>query len=89
MFNHKKNISMETLFNEIQEIIKKYAFDKKLVEAATEQSRIIADLKINSARVVDIVLDIEEKYDIEIDDKSISKIITIQDAINVIKAKQA
>lgn len=78
---------MENLFAEIQEIIKKYAFDKKLVEQATEDSRIIADLKINSARVVDIVLDIEEKYDIEIDDKSINKIISIQDAMNVIKTK--
>lgn len=78
---------MENLFAEIQEIIKKYAFDKKLVEQATESSRIIADLKINSARVVDIVLDIEEKYDIEIDDKSINKIISIQDAMNVIKTK--
>lgn len=79
---------MENLFNEVKEIIKKYAFDKKLVDASTEQSKIIVDLKINSARVVDIVLDIEEKYDIEIDDKSIGKIITIQDVINVIKSKR-
>jgi acyl carrier protein len=79
---------METLFAEIKEIIRKYAFDKKLVDDAKESSRIIADLKINSARVVDIVLDIEEKYDIEIDDKSINKIITIQDAMNVISQKQ-
>jgi acyl carrier protein len=78
---------MNDFFNEVKEIIRKYAFDKALVENASESSKIIADLRINSARIVDIVLDIEEKYDIEIDDKSLEKIITIQDAINIIKVK--
>jgi len=78
---------MNKLFDEIKEIIRKYAFDKVLVNNANENSRIIADLRINSARVVDIVLDIEEKYNIEIDDKSLEKIITIKDAIDIISSK--
>jgi len=78
---------MNKLFDEIKEIIRKYAFDKLLVDNANENSRIIADLRINSARVVDIVLDIEEKYNIEIDDKSLEKIITIKDAIDIITSK--
>ncbi|PIY03545.1 MAG: acyl carrier protein [Bacteroidetes bacterium CG_4_10_14_3_um_filter_31_20] len=78
---------MNKLFDEIKEIIRKYAFDKLLVDNANENSRIIADLRINSARVVDIVLDIEEKYNIEIDDKSLEKIITIKDAIDIISSK--
>jgi len=75
------------LFDEIKEIIRKYAFDKALVENANENSKIIIDLRINSARVVDIVLDIEEKYNIEIDNKSLDKIITIKDAMNIITSK--
>ena len=78
---------MNKLFDEIKEIIRKYAFDKALVENANENSKIIIDLRINSARVVDIVLDIEEKYNIEIDDKSLEKIITIKDAIDIISSK--
>jgi len=78
---------MNKLFDEIKEIIRKYAFDKVLVDNANENSRIIADLRINSARVVDIALDIEEKYNIEIDDKSLEKIITIKDAIDIISSK--
>ena len=78
---------MNKLFDEIKEIIRKYAFDKLLVDNANENSRIIADLRINSARVVDIALDIEEKYNIEIDDKSLEKIITIKDAIDIISSK--
>ena len=78
---------MNKLFDEIKEIIRKYAFDKALVENANENSKIIIDLRINSARVVDIVLDIEEKYNIEIDNKSLDKIITIKDAMNIITSK--
>ncbi|OFX34905.1 MAG: hypothetical protein A2X08_01925 [Bacteroidetes bacterium GWA2_32_17] len=78
---------MNKLFDEIKEIIRKYAFDKALVENANENSKIIIDLRINSARVVDIVLDIEEKYNIEIDNKSLEKIITIKDAMDIITSK--
>ena len=78
---------MNKLFDEIKEIIRKYAFDKLLVDNANENSRIIADLRINSARVVDIALDIEEKYNIEIDNKSLEKIITIKDAMDIITSK--
>lgn len=78
---------MNKLFEEVKDIIKKYAFDKTLVDKAEENSRIIADLRINSARIVDIVLDIEEKYDIEIDDKSLERIISIKDAMNIITEK--
>ncbi len=75
---------MNKLFDEIKEIIRKYAFDKALVDNANENSKIIIDLRINSARVVDIVLDIEEKYNIEIDNKNLEKIITIKDAMDII-----
>lgn len=78
---------MNKQFEEVKEIIRKYAFDKTLVDKADENSRIIADLRINSARIVDIILDIEEKYDIEIDDKSLEKIISIKDAISIISEK--
>ena len=34
----------------------------------------VKDLKINSARIVDIVLDIEDAFEIEIDNQSLAKI---------------
>ena len=47
----------------------------------------INDLKINSAHIVDIVLDVEEKYDIIIEDDAIMKMGTIGQAIEVINGK--
>lgn len=68
-------------------IIERYAFDKGLVKNARDDSRIIADLKINSARIVDIILDIEDHYQIEIDDKSIEKMNCVKDATEIILSK--
>ncbi len=65
-------------------IIEKYAFNKELVRNAVDESRIVADLKINSARIVDIILDVEEMFDITIDDNHIEKMITVKDSVNII-----
>ena len=80
-------IVMNNLKKEIIDILSNYAFDKKVLINANENSKIHKDLKINSARIVDIVLDVEEKYDIEIEDKELEKIITIADVINIIRKK--
>lgn len=79
---------MNPVKKEVTEILNKYIFDKKIWDKCPENPRIIADLKINSARIVDIVLDIEEKYDIEIDDGTLEKIITIEDIVKIIDLKK-
>jgi acyl carrier protein len=76
-----------TIKTQVLKIIEKYAFNKDLVKEALDDSRIIADLKINSARIVDIILDIEDQYNIEIDDKSIEKMIRVKDAVEIILNK--
>ncbi len=78
---------MEEIKTQVTTILNKYIFDKKVWDSAPENPKIIENLKINSARIVDIVIDIEELYNIEIDNKSLEKIKTIQDIINVIQEK--
>ena len=66
------------------QIIEKYSYNKELLINVGPDSRIIADLKINSTRIVDIILDIEEEYDIMIDDDVLPTLITISDIMKVI-----
>ncbi len=73
----------------IIDILKRYSFEKKKLDNLQPESKIINDLKINSARIVDIVLDVEEAFDIEIDDDSLENIITINDLINIVNRKAA
>lgn len=78
---------MEKLVDEVKQIIEKYAYDKELVKKSTPESKIISELKINSARIVDIILDIEEKYDIMIEDSMLEKLKTINDIVRLIQTK--
>lgn len=78
---------MEKVKNEIIEILKKYTFNQEVWNNFSENSNISTDLKINSARIVDIIIDIEEKYEIEIEDKLLDEIKTISDISNIIKSK--
>ncbi len=73
--------------NHITGILKKYSFEKKKLVNIEPEMKLIEDFKINSARIVDIVLDIEETFDIEIDDNSLEKIITIQDVLDIVEQK--
>lgn len=70
-----------SLKTEVLSIIERYAFDKELVKNAKDDSRIIADLKINSARMVDIILDLEDKFQISIKDEDLDKLNTVKDII--------
>ena len=72
---------------ELKEIITVYVPDKKMLDNITLEHDLINDLKINSAHIVDIVLDVEEKYDIIIEDEAIMKMATIGQAIQVINDK--
>lgn len=78
---------MNNLESEVKAIIEKYAFNKELVRNSNADAKIISDLKINSARIVDIILDIEEKYDIMIEDNYLEKMITIADVVQLIHLK--
>ena len=73
---------------EIQEklkaIIEPYVQDKEAFENVTPETNLLQDLKINSANLVDVIIDAEDEFDIEIDDDSAEKMLTVQDAIQMI-----
>ncbi|HOU98658.1 MAG TPA: hypothetical protein PLP65_07405 [Bacteroidales bacterium] len=77
----------EALKNDILEILKKYAINKKIFENLPENPHITNDLKINSARLIDIVIDMEEKFNIEIENESLKKLIYLNDIVQLIEAK--
>lgn len=79
----------ETLIKELKEIIKPYVQDQEAFENLTEATHFITDLKINSANLVDIVLDTEDKYDIEIDNDSMDKMSDVKSAVALIEEKIA
>lgn len=79
----------EQLMNQLKVTLKPYSEDKEALENLAEDSDFIKDLKINSANLVDLVLDLEEEYQIEIDNDSMSRMLNVKAAIDVIEEKLA
>lgn len=52
-----------------------------------ENSKFVEDLGADSLDVVELVMALEEKFDIEIPDDEAEKIATVQDVINYIESK--
>ncbi len=77
----------DTLLKELEELIQPYVQDKEAFAELSMDTDFIKDLKINSANLVDIVLDIEEKYDIAIDNESMEKMLTVKAAMQIIETK--
>ncbi len=71
----------------IKEIIKPYVNDVSVLDNINVNSDFINDLKINSAHLVDVILDIEDKFDITIDTVSMEKMLTVGHALEIIEAK--
>lgn len=82
-------MNKEQTIAELKALIKPYVTNIEALEVLTEDTDFIADLKINSANLVDVVLDIEEKYDIIIDNESMENMLTVKAAMAIIEDKLA
>ena len=77
--------------SEIQEkvvkILTPYVKDQDALAAVSLETNILEDLKVNSARLVDIILDFEDAFDIEVEDEDADAVNTVGDAVGLIAAK--
>ena len=58
------------------------------VEKIKPEAKLIDDLGADSLTAVEIVMEIEKKLGVDIDDSEIEKIVTVQDVINIVEAKK-
>ena len=77
----------EEIIKELKEIVKPYIQNQAAFDSLTENTDFINDLKINSANLVDVILDIEEKYNIVIDNDSMERMVNVKAAMEIIEAK--
>lgn len=77
----------EELISELKTIIKPYVQDQKAFENISDSTDFVKDLKINSANLIDIILDVESKFNIVVDDESIEKMLNVGAAVDLIKQK--
>jgi acyl carrier protein len=74
-------------FRQLLEIVKPYLPKDVDVSAIKPESRFIDDLNINSSHLVDIVLDVEDRYDIRVEDTEMEEMLSVADAISLVRQK--
>ena len=82
-------MSVEQITKKIIDILRGYVKDTALLEKATPETHILKDLKVNSARLVDIIIKCEDVFGTMIDDDEADRIATIGDAVLLIQQKAA
>ena len=82
-----RNMTQEELITSLKKIVKPYIQDEEAFNNLSEDTDFINDLKINSANLVDVVLDVEDEFDIEIDNDSMEKMLSVKAAIEIIESK--
>jgi acyl carrier protein len=80
-------MTREELIASLKNIVKPYAQDLEAFNNLSEETDFIKDLKINSANLIDVILDLEDEFDIEIDNDSMEKMLSVKAAMEIIESK--
>ena len=75
------------MISELKSIVKPYIQNEEAYNNLDEETDFMNDLKINSANLVDVILDIEDTYDIELDNESMDKMLNVKVTLEVINTK--
>lgn len=79
----------QEIFNTMITIVKPFAKDPEALANVTMETSILKDLKVNSARLVDVVLAIEDAFGLEVKDEDADKVKTMGDAVKLVLSKTA
>lgn len=77
----------EQIIGKLKTIVKPYINNPEAYENMNENSDFIKDLGVNSANLVDIVLDVEEQFNIVIDNLEMERMLDVKTAIDIIEVK--
>jgi acyl carrier protein len=75
------------VFERIVKILTPHAKNPTALAAVSETTHILDELKVNSARLVDVVLAFEDEFDIAVDDEEVDDVNTVGDAVALIVKK--
>lgn len=80
-------MSNEELIEKLKTIVKPYVKNEAGFANMNEHTDFLNDLKINSANLVDVILDVENEFDIIIDNESMEKMLNVKAAMEIITIK--
>ena len=71
----------------VVKILTPHVRNEEALANVSAETNILDDLKVNSARLVDVVLAFEDEFDIEIPDEDVDSVNTVGDCVKLIVGK--
>lgn len=84
-----KPMTKDELIAKLKTIVQPYIQDEIAFANLSEDTDFINDLKINSANLVDVILDVEDEFDIRIENDDMEKMISVKSAMDIVNEKLA
>ena len=78
----------QEVLEQVVKILTPYVKNNDALASVAMETHILDDLKVNSARLVDVVLEFEDAFDIEIADEDVDAVETVGNAVDLILSKQ-
>ena len=83
---HMKN---EELIPKLKSIVAPYIQNEDAFKNLNEDTDFVNDLQINSANLVDIILDVEDEFDIRLENEDMEKMLDVKSTMAIINSKLA
>jgi len=80
-------VTQDEVFERVVKILTPYVKNQAALDGVGLKTHILEDLKVNSARLVDVVLEFEDAFDIEIADDDVDSVETVGSAVSLIQSK--
>lgn len=80
-------MTQEEIYDRLKDIIKIYLPEDVSAEKIGPNSHLIQELNINSSHLIDVVLDVEDAFNIEIKDDELEAMDTVSSAVEIIQKK--
>jgi len=80
-------VSEQEILDKVVKILEPYVRNQEALKEIKNETNIVTDLQVNSSRLVDIILAMEDEFDVEIADDEADSVETVGAAVSLIKAK--
>ena len=75
------------LIAKLKTIVEPYIQDEEAFKNLSEDTDFVKDLKINSANLIDVILDVEDAFDIRIENEEMEKMMSVKAAMDIVNTK--
>lgn len=77
----------DELITKLKAIVAPYIQNEEAFKNLSETTDFVNDLQINSANLVDIILDVEDEFDIRLENEDMEKMLDVKSTMEIITTK--